>query len=117
MGGIFAIRLVVLGKHLVADPVLIDPAIPLRPGALLELTVAVGFGNYLTSRLGLWFLAARNKKLPIEVMMCEVLELVVFDLDRISPTLVEERIEMAKQRRMEVRDSDVQFSVIAKSML
>ncbi|TWE10150.1 alpha/beta fold hydrolase [Rudaeicoccus suwonensis] len=117
MGGLLAGQLAALDKRLVAGAVLVDPVIPLSPGALPEPLVAVGFGIYATPRLGPWFMADRAAKVPVEVMARQVLSLVASDIHRVSDRLLEAHIESARRRRELVPDGDAAFLSAAKSVL
>jgi pimeloyl-ACP methyl ester carboxylesterase len=116
MGGMASILEAAANPDAIARLVLIDPALPLAPGARPDRLVSAAFVLYAIPGVGESYLARRRATVPVERMVREVLELCCADASRVPSELVAASVVLA-QERASVAGLDTAFLSAARSLL
>ena len=116
MGGLITILQAARHPETVTALVLIDPALPARPGSHASPIVTASFGMYAVPHLGRAMLRARRRVRSPEQLAMDVLRLCCVDPTRVPPGVLEQHMEVARARRG-YPDIDEQFLSAARSLM
>jgi pimeloyl-ACP methyl ester carboxylesterase len=114
MGGMISLGEAAAAPATVAGLILLDPALPFVP-VRPDLLVTAMFVLYAIPGLGR-HLMRRGRGLPPEQMVAGVLELCCGDASRVSRTVVEQHVEMAR-RRAAFTDGEQDFLTATRSVV
>lgn len=98
MGGFLSIQLAARSPQKVRDVVLLDPAVPLGPGARIDPATAVTFGMLVIPGLSVRMMQRRRHEIGPEAMVHEFLSLCVRDMTRIDPAVIDAHTALARER-------------------
>jgi pimeloyl-ACP methyl ester carboxylesterase len=98
MGGLVAMTLASAVPSDVTGLVLIDPAIPIAPGAPRDLQITLAFTAYMTPGVGELFVRRRQARLGPEGMVRETFRLCCVDPSRVPEDVIEAHVEMLRAR-------------------
>ena len=96
--------------------VLIDPALPAQPGSRPDPLVTAGFGMYAVPHLGRAMLKARRRVRSPEQLAMDVLRLCCVDPARVPADILEQHMEVARDR-LGYPDIDAHFLAAARSLM
>lgn len=116
MGGLISILQASQRPETVAGLVLIDPALPVGPAARPDPRVAATFGAFAVPAIGRRMLARRRSSTSAEEAAADLLRLCCADPSRIPEHVVDQHLELARQRR-EYPDVDDELLVAARSLI
>jgi len=116
MGGTISILQVARHPETVTGLVLIDPALPIKVSSKVDPLVAASFGMYAVPRLGRAMLKARRRARTPEQLAMDVLRLCCVDPGRVPTQVLEQHMEMARQR-CGYPDIDDHFLNAARSLM
>ncbi|UQA55002.1 alpha/beta fold hydrolase [Polyangium aurulentum] len=116
MGGLVSALVAAERPSLVSRLVLVAPALPIPPGAMIDPTVTMVFALYLVPGMGEAFLRHRMKKRGPEGVLRDTLRLCGVDPARLSPGVYEAGIALARERA-EHPWADAAFLAAARSLV
>jgi len=99
MGGVITILQSARHPESAAAMVLIDPALPVTVGSQPDPLVAASFGMYAVPHLGQAMLKARRRARSPEQLAMDVLRLCCVDPVRVPADVLEQHLQMARERR------------------
>jgi pimeloyl-ACP methyl ester carboxylesterase len=116
MGGLISVMQATRHPDSVRAVVLVDPALPIKLGAQPDPLVAASFGMYAVPHLGRAVLRARRRTRSPEQLAMDVLALCCVDPSRVPAEVIEQLLEVARERR-DYPDIDDHFLGAARSMM
>lgn len=116
MGAMIAIFQAARHPESVTAMVLVDPALPIRLGARPDPLVAASFGMYAVPHLGRAMLRSRRRARSPEQLAMDVLRLCCADPSRVPAEVLEQTLQVARERR-DYPDIDDQFLAAARSLM
>lgn len=116
MGGLISLLQADAHPASIAGLVLIDPALPVGPGARPSPGVLATFSAFAIPAVGHRVLARRRSRSSADQAARELLELVCADPSKIPAPVMEQHLELARARR-EYPDIDAQLLTAARSLL
>ncbi|HEX7461785.1 MAG TPA: alpha/beta hydrolase [Dermatophilaceae bacterium] len=116
MGGLISILQTAAHPETVAGIVLIDPALPVGLASRPDPRVAGMFGLYAVPAVGRSVVARRRSSGSAEELALSLLRLCCADPSRVSRTIVEQHLELARERN-DYPDVDAELIVAARSLL
>lgn len=116
MGGLISILHTAQSPTSVAGLVLIDPALPVGPGALPDPRVAATFAALAVPAVGRTLLALRRSRSSADAAAHDLLRLCCADPARVPAEVVDQHVDLARQRR-DYTDADAELISAAQSLL
>jgi pimeloyl-ACP methyl ester carboxylesterase len=116
MGGLITILQAKRHPETVTALCLIDPALPAKAGSRPDPLVAASFGMYAVPHLGRAMLKARRRVRSPEQLAMDVLRLCCVDPARVPAEVLEQHLEVARDRRG-YPDIDAHFLAAARSLM
>lgn len=116
MGGLIAVLQTSAHPDSVAGLVLIDPALPVGLTSRPDPLVAAMFGLYAIPAVGRSIVARRRSSGSAESVALAVLRLCCVDPSRVPRAVVEQHLELARQRQS-YEDVDAELIVAARSLV
>lgn len=116
MGGLIAVLQTAAHPETVAGLVLIDPALPVGLSSRPDPLVAAMFGLYAVPAVGRSVVARRRSSRSAEELAMAVLRLCCADSSRVPPLVVEQHLELARERH-DYPDVDAELIVAARSLV
>jgi pimeloyl-ACP methyl ester carboxylesterase len=116
MGGTIVILQAARHPETASALVLIDPALPAKAGSRPDPLVAASFGMYAVPHLGRAMLKARRRVRSPEQLAMDVLRLCCADPARVPADVLEQHMEVARERRA-YPDIDAHFLAAARSLM
>ena len=116
MGGLISVLQATRHPESVTALVLIDPALPVTVGSQPDALISAGFGMYAMPHLGRAILRARLRVRSPEQLAMDVLGLCCVDPDRVPSDVLEQHLELARERSS-YPDTDQHFLDAARSLM
>jgi pimeloyl-ACP methyl ester carboxylesterase len=116
MGGLIAVMEASAHPETVAGLVLVDPALPIGPRARPHPLVTLLFATYAVPAVGRTLMSRRRTLRSAEQQAMDVLRLCCVDTSRVPGHVVEQHLELARERH-EYPDVDAELIVAARSLM
>ncbi len=117
MGGMLSVLFAAKFPELVRALVLVNPAVPLGPGAKLDPQVVQRFAAFAVPGVGELILKRGAEKLGPEGVLRQLMLLCCVDASRIPAEVYRAHVELAQRRAREMPWSDASFLQAARSLL
>lgn len=117
MGGMISVLVAAQFPELVRALVLVNPALPLGPGARFDPQVVQRFAAFAIPGVGEYFMRRGAEKLGPEGVLRQLMALCCVDASRIPREIYEAHVELAHRRAREMPWSDACFLEAARSLL
>jgi pimeloyl-ACP methyl ester carboxylesterase len=116
MGGLISVLQADAHPETVAGLILVDPALPVGVSVRPDPLVALIFGVYAVPAVGRTVLARARSMRSAEEQALAVLRLCCADSSRVPDEVVEQHLELARERR-DLPDVDAELIVAARSLM
>jgi pimeloyl-ACP methyl ester carboxylesterase len=116
MGGLISVLQATENPETVAGLVLVNPALPVGVRARPHPLVALIFATYAVPAVGVTLTSRRRSLRSADQQAMEVLRICTVDPSAIPPKVVEQHLELARERQ-EYPDIDAELVVAARSLL
>lgn len=116
MGGLIALLMSDARPDLVSGLILVDPAVPVGPRARPNPLVTLMFGVYAVPAVARVLMTRRRSLISAEAQAMAVLRLCCVDTRRVPAQVVEQHLELARQREAHP-DVDAELVVAGRSLV
>jgi pimeloyl-ACP methyl ester carboxylesterase len=116
MGGLISILHAAASPSAVAGLVLVDPALPVGPTMRPDPRVAATFAMFAVPALGRTLLSLRRRSTTADAAALDLLRLCCADASRVPDDVVEQHVDLARQRR-DHPDADAELVAAAQSLM
>ena len=116
MGGLISVLQAATSPDTVAGLVLVDPALPVGPTMLPDPRVAATFAMFAVPALGRTLLSLRRSRTTADEAARDLLRLCCADASRVPDHVVEQHVDLARQRR-DYPDADAELVAAAQSLM
>lgn len=116
MGGLLSMLLADERPDLVSGLVLVDPAVPVGPRSRPHPLVSLMFGAYAVPAVARVFTSQRRSLISAETRAMAVLRLCCVDTGRVPEHVVQQHLELARERR-DYPDVDAELVVAGRSLV
>ncbi len=116
MGGLISILQAAASPSTVAGLVLVDPALPVGPTMRPDPRVAATFAMFAVPAIGRSLLSLRRRTTTADAAALDLLRLCCADASRVPDDVVDQHVELARQRR-DHPDADAELVAAAQSLM